>query len=109
MRISDWSSDVCSSDLGAILDLPARPGLEVRLGRTSQPIAGARHEHENGCNTTNWVRCTRYRSFNEAVATTWCWPLVLSRCRSKRVSLLREKVSGPKTGDRIGKQRNGAN
>src|SRR3546814_14827511 len=23
MRISDWSSDVCSSDLGAIIDIPA--------------------------------------------------------------------------------------
>src|SRR3546814_14691648 len=23
MRISDWSSDVCSSDIGAIIDIPA--------------------------------------------------------------------------------------
>src|SRR3546814_11052330 len=39
MRISDWSSDVCSSDL---LGLPGKPGLEVlrdwRAGGLTTPV-----------------------------------------------------------------------
>src|SRR3546814_9600377 len=36
MRISDWSSDVCSSDLGSLVASPARKGrLAPRLGRRS--------------------------------------------------------------------------
>src|SRR3546814_1346473 len=34
MRISDWSSDVCSSDLGH--PLPASPGLRRRRGQSSR-------------------------------------------------------------------------
>src|SRR3546814_15475537 len=30
MRISDWSSDVCSSDLLAVLPAPKRPGQRVK-------------------------------------------------------------------------------
>src|SRR3546814_2383257 len=33
MRISDWSSDVCSSDL-EVLDVAAAPGLQVQQART---------------------------------------------------------------------------
>src|SRR3546814_19959195 len=34
MRISDWSSDVCSSDLGLMTGLVRRSGRSVRLART---------------------------------------------------------------------------
>src|SRR3546814_10956955 len=32
MRISDWSSDVCSSDLAALEIVPAGPGFEPAAG-----------------------------------------------------------------------------
>src|SRR3546814_109796 len=31
MRISDWSSDVCSSDLTDLLALDAHPGIDIRV------------------------------------------------------------------------------
>src|SRR3546814_3841647 len=37
MRISDWSSDVCSSDLSATAPWPSRPG-EVRIRMQLAPI-----------------------------------------------------------------------
>src|SRR3546814_15521358 len=45
MRISDWSSDVCSSDLHPVVDLAdgqleGHPGVEHRVGRE---LAGAQH------------------------------------------------------------------
>src|SRR3546814_18921467 len=52
MRISDWSSDVCSSDLGdpvcpvlLVMD-DGRPGIELlrRVEATGKPVNG-RHEH----------------------------------------------------------------
>src|SRR3546814_17046186 len=50
MRISDWSSDVCSSDLeqrGA----PALPGDKTRAGyrRSARPSCAARHRHSAEC------------------------------------------------------------
>src|SRR3546814_20514232 len=35
MRISDWSSDVCSSDLPQVDSLPSRASLLLRLGRSA--------------------------------------------------------------------------
>src|SRR3546814_17714575 len=35
MRISDWSSDVCSSDLGALLVRPAQDGFVLALANVS--------------------------------------------------------------------------
>src|SRR3546814_10280392 len=55
MRISDWSSDVCSSDLGRIADQRENPlvahrlhGIEVRClsdegSRIELPVAGMHH------------------------------------------------------------------
>src|SRR3546814_1071201 len=40
MRISDWSSDVCSSDLNAV-DLGERQALADRLRGVEQPVGGA--------------------------------------------------------------------
>src|SRR3546814_11418298 len=42
MRISDWSSDVCSSDLGARCGGRARPAVGQRFGRGSHARPGAR-------------------------------------------------------------------
>src|SRR3546814_16189133 len=35
MRISDWSSDVCSSDLEDLVAVPLVPGLEVEAGEAA--------------------------------------------------------------------------
>src|SRR3546814_4256092 len=43
MRISDWSSDVCSSDLRAHLDLAGRQIGVHRLGRSRHDFASDRH------------------------------------------------------------------
>src|SRR3546814_8703370 len=49
MRISDWSSDVCSSDLADVIDVHIRPrdidAIEDDLaaGRGFQPVAAAQH------------------------------------------------------------------
>src|SRR3546814_2441108 len=45
LRISDWSSDVCSSDLSASLGQPRRgrgprPAQDVRLGRSEERRVG---------------------------------------------------------------------
>src|SRR3546814_1892868 len=42
MRISDWSSDVCSSDLGRGAGTTGRSGAVVALLPTRPPITGAR-------------------------------------------------------------------
>src|SRR3546814_16362935 len=42
MRISDWSSDVCSSDLMAGMDGPAQRGRTRMRGELMQEIADAR-------------------------------------------------------------------
>src|SRR3546814_12856753 len=40
MRISDWSSDVCSSDLGGLtMVLPSQPSLSWDLGETRGTVA----------------------------------------------------------------------
>src|SRR3546814_4790461 len=43
LRISDWSSDVCSSDLGAALSGIAAENLEGGSGITSRTIASLEH------------------------------------------------------------------
>src|SRR3546814_18861625 len=49
MRISDWSSDVCSSDLEIAKDLGVVGiGAERRVGVGPQPVAGVRQ----GCGDT---------------------------------------------------------
>src|SRR3546814_15468233 len=40
MRISDWSSDVCSSDLGGFVDHPADRGGPTNWGITSAVARG---------------------------------------------------------------------
>src|SRR3546814_15245042 len=43
MRISDWSSDVCSSDLDAIADrLAGQPANEAPVAHHHQAVQGAR-------------------------------------------------------------------
>src|SRR3546814_7972066 len=44
MRISDWSSDVCSSDLARREWFPGGLGGRARSGRKSRPQARTRHE-----------------------------------------------------------------
>src|SRR3546814_5017609 len=41
MRISDWSSDVCSSDLPTAISRATRPGSGGVLGGTSITVPGA--------------------------------------------------------------------
>src|SRR3546814_19404457 len=41
MRISDWSSDVCSSDLLARSEHPARVAQDAQLQREAKTIVGA--------------------------------------------------------------------
>src|SRR3546814_2975373 len=45
MRMSDWSSDVCSSDLAGAADREAVPGLPRRAGRC---VRGPRAGHHRG-------------------------------------------------------------
>src|SRR3546814_19907929 len=45
MRISDWSSDVCSSDLAQLLD--AADGLEARLRDARAEIEAIAGSHDN--------------------------------------------------------------
>src|SRR3546814_10088168 len=47
MRISDWSSDVCSSDLGEAVGRAFAVGQGARPGRG--PDVEARDKHEPGC------------------------------------------------------------
>src|SRR3546814_11511463 len=47
MRISDWSSDVCSSDLGVSLDLFAVSGIEQRL-EVRHPVEHAAEQIDIG-------------------------------------------------------------
>src|SRR3546814_1273930 len=51
MRISDWSSDVCSSDLGGLVGLPALL-LEIRPAHADNEILGLsgqrRERHARG-------------------------------------------------------------
>src|SRR3546814_1900956 len=42
MRISDWSSDVCSSDLGSGARAGQRPGSRLGRGHTAARFAGAK-------------------------------------------------------------------
>src|SRR3546814_5411464 len=48
MRISDWSSDVCSSDLGKEQDLPSAPGLIKQSGSDRRCLACTGRSHQNG-------------------------------------------------------------
>src|SRR3546814_8695091 len=43
MRISDWSSDVCSSDLGALFDRRGRDGQPGYLARRARLLAEVLH------------------------------------------------------------------
>src|SRR3546814_4289800 len=63
MRISDWSSDVCSSDLGEALRLATRPermerrSASRRNGRNNRLLSAAWHERvplsgPTGCHLT---------------------------------------------------------
>src|SRR3546814_4644467 len=47
MRISDWSSDVCSSDLDLELWHPQR-AHRLRTGRARSRIRGLRYQHHQG-------------------------------------------------------------
>src|SRR3546814_4034154 len=90
MRISDWSSDVCSSDLAGARDRGAR-GLSVRRagalcrgsaggeprdssgGRTGERAAGRGAGAARGFDMTlmaapDWLRA-------EVVTLAWCWRL----------------------------------
>src|SRR3546814_2798645 len=56
MRISDWSSDVCSSDLGARPDRPRGIGGRGRAAlRCSLPFGRGFVPHHSGC-ATNFLR-----------------------------------------------------
>src|SRR3546814_19463860 len=44
MRISDWSSDVCSSDLGSLVLVPSAPGIGSNK-HDLQDFAGDRSRH----------------------------------------------------------------
>src|SRR3546814_20682029 len=63
MRISDWSSDVCSSDLGAARWISC---LDFRVsGRTSSPPSchfAARHGPRSGGASFRYVSCDAFRS-----------------------------------------------
>src|SRR3546814_3818020 len=43
MRMSDWSSDVCSSDLGS--ELPSRAGRYLRIAEPGPPVRAADRRH----------------------------------------------------------------
>src|SRR3546814_13150131 len=45
MRISDWSSDVCSSDLGMIKDPAGPPKQRIRSGHFAPQENTSTHEH----------------------------------------------------------------
>src|SRR3546814_13296765 len=45
MRISDWSSDVCSSDLQRACDLPPRYAFEGRVQRRRARVQPRLHPH----------------------------------------------------------------
>src|SRR3546814_1894369 len=68
MRISDWSSDVCSSDLAAhararpkslppLLRPRAGPVDPSRLRRIHRGYAGGRPRHNKGCRDTGQSAC----------------------------------------------------
>src|SRR3546814_10520130 len=63
MRISDWSSDVCSSDLGRCGGLVLRAARICKVGRTAQPPI-----HPDGGNRKT-VRGNR-RAGNRIIAMT---------------------------------------
>src|SRR3546814_5305761 len=81
MRISDWSSDVCSSDLSA--SSPARPSSPKRLRRwkaktscrpasqacqrrtvwRAKPVQAAQRRSDSPRNTANKARCCMAQSY----------------------------------------------
>src|SRR3546814_13943367 len=88
MRISDWSSDVCSSDLGlsarayqtfdhpagARNTLPALPEVETLIDATQDPrcLDFARHERNHGADLSHNTlggRSEERRVGNECVST----------------------------------------
>src|SRR3546814_12775352 len=48
MRISDWSSDVCSSDLGVDVALDHLTGLLDRAREAGTPVVHVRHKGQPG-------------------------------------------------------------
>src|SRR3546814_9736743 len=84
MRISDWSSDVCSSDLGALFNEAAE---QVRLARTRIALhqeprrqqffkikhrrLAARHPHVNA----DLHAALSFPLFESVVAAQIAWPL----------------------------------
>src|SRR3546814_15351853 len=84
MRISDWSSDVCSSDLVAAMLAARPPGLHPHLGRRSMRRAGSlrppphgppgagrwrrSHVHTRAMNAIDPQSAFRYRATEGAAA-----------------------------------------
>src|SRR3546814_1909635 len=74
MRISDWSSDVCSSDLRATdprVGLPLPEGLET-LARFHQPEGRRR-------NSRSWLRRAMTTAINERVVMRHGSPVVIRK------------------------------
>src|SRR3546814_13310076 len=66
MRISDWSSDVCSSDLGlaTVIDRQLADGCRSGAARVIKDVID---------NTPDMTRAAR-RLFGKSVTATACWP-----------------------------------
>src|SRR3546814_8759345 len=58
MRISDWSSDVCSSDLPARIDLANRSGAAADISRLREAIPGLEVGLESGTDAEATNRAT---------------------------------------------------
>src|SRR3546814_16666034 len=74
MRISDWSSDVCSSDLGDALEAADRLGRRDHLGRGLGQVAGDGRglgvlPRDEGAQSWNQDRSEARRVGKECVST----------------------------------------
>src|SRR3546814_14377116 len=81
MRISDWSSDVCSSDLGPIVDLDDPRGIDepvekfVALGRVGAGRAGCETSEDVGGGRDVDFPTRRHRPIRDSVVRSrpaWC-------------------------------------
>src|SRR3546814_7140083 len=93
MRISEWSSDVCSSDLGALGNKlpaehedsnagePSQPDRELPARRAALPGLAAVGE------SRDWHHCTQRRTWPEVYSTAMTMAMMISRIDRKSTRL----------------------